>query len=150
MEKKYNIGYTTGVFDLFHIGHLNIIRRAKELCDFLIVGVSTDELVRCYKHKTPVIPYKERIAIVEAIRYVDKVVQQSSMDKIEAWNKYRFDALFHGDDWKGTSMYNNIQSKLKAVGVDIVFLPHTEGTSSTSLSLLINKAIEQDIAEKYL
>lgn len=132
--KKYKIGYTTGVFDLFHIGHLNILRRAKEQCEHLIVGVSTDELVRDYKHKTPVIPFEERIKIVEAIRYVDEVVPQTSMDKFAAWEKIHFDAIFHGDDWKGSTMYNEIEMKLNAVGVDMVFLKHTQGTSSTEIS----------------
>ena len=102
--KKYKIGYTTGVFDLFHIGHLNILKRAKEQCDYLIVGVSTDELVKLYKNKTPVIPFNERVAIVEAIKYVDKVVTQTSMDKLVAWNELHFDAMFHGDDWKNSTM----------------------------------------------
>ena len=132
--KKYKIGYTTGVFDLFHIGHLNILRRAKEQCEHLIVGVSTDELVKDYKHKTPVIPFEERIKIVEAIRYVDEVVPQTSMDKFAAWEKIHFDAIFHGDDWKGSTMYNEIEMKLNAVGVDMVFLKHTQGTSSTEIS----------------
>ena len=133
-EKKYKIGYTTGVFDMFHIGHLNILKRAKEQCEHLIVGVSTDELVRDYKHKTPVIPFEERIKIVEAIRYVDEVVPQTSMDKFAAWEKIHFDAIFHGDDWKGSTMYNEIEMKLNAVGVDMVFLKHTQGTSSTEIS----------------
>lgn len=134
MPKKYKIGYTTGVYDMFHIGHLNLIRRAKEQCETLIVGVSVDELVEEYKHKRPVIPFAERVAIVEAIRYVDKVVPQTSMDKMQAWEKYHFDAIFHGDDWKGSKLYNEIEEKLKAVGVDMVFLPHTEGISSTALA----------------
>ena len=132
--KKYKIGYTTGVFDMFHFGHLNILRRAKEQCEILIVGVSTDELTMEYKNKKPVIPYEERVAIVEAIRYVDQVVPQTSMDKLEAWNKLHFDVIFHGDDWKGTSMYNEIEEKLSKVGCELVFLPHTQGTSSTLLS----------------
>lgn len=134
MEKKYKLGYTTGVFDLFHIGHLNILRRAKEQCEHLIVGVSTDEVVENYKHKRPVIPFEERRMIVEAIRYVDEVVPQTDMDKFSAWEKYHFDAIFHGDDWKGSHMYNEIESKLNAVGCDMVFLPHTDGTSSTLLT----------------
>lgn len=131
MMKKYKIGYTTGVFDMFHIGHLNILRRAKEQCEFLIVGVSTDEVVREYKHKTPIIPFEQRCAIVEAIKYVDKVVPQTTMDKMVAYSKYEFNALFHGSDWKNSDMYNKIASELKNVGVDVVFLPHTEGISST-------------------
>jgi glycerol-3-phosphate cytidylyltransferase len=134
MEKKYKVGYTTGVFDLFHIGHLNILRRAKEQCEYLIVGVSTDELVQSYKHKTPVVPFEERFAIVEAIRYVDKVVPQISMDKSDAWNVLHFDAVFHGDDWKGSSMYNEVEEKMREIGVELVFLPHIAGTSSTLIA----------------
>ena len=133
-EKKYKIGYTTGVFDLFHIGHLNILKRAKEQCEYLIVGVSTDELVKTYKNKTPVIPFEERVAIIEAIRYVDKVVPQTSMNKEEAWKKLHFDAIFHGDDWKGSSMYKEVEEKMNLLGVDMVFLPHTSGTSSTLIA----------------
>ena len=125
MEKKYKVGYTTGVYDMFHIGHLNILKRAKEQCEFLIVGVSTDELVEKYKHKTPIIPFEERMAIVAAIKYVDQVVPQFNMDKFEAWEQIHFNALFHGDDWKGSSMYNEIENKFKKIGVDMVFLPHT-------------------------
>lgn len=132
--KKYKIGYTTGVFDLFHIGHLNILRGAKEQCDHLIVGVSTDDLVVTYKHKRPVIPFEERIEIVRAIRYVDEVVPQTSMDKLEAWNRLHYDALFHGSDWKGSPMYNEVERKLRSIGVDMVYLPHTTGTSSTMIS----------------
>ena len=132
--KKYKIGYTTGVFDLFHIGHLNILRRAKEQCEFLIVGVSTDELVESYKNKKPIIPFNERVEIVRAIRYVDEVVPQSSMDKLEAWKALQFNVLFHGSDWKGSDMYNEVEARLNSVGVDLVFLPHTTGTSSTMIS----------------
>lgn len=134
MRKKYKIGYTTGVFDLFHIGHLNILRNAKEMCDFLIVGVSTDELVQSYKHKIPVIPFEERAEIVNAIKYVDEVVAQKSMDKIAAWEKLHFDVMFHGDDWKNSDMYNKIQEEFKLHNIAIEFLPHTSGTSSTMLA----------------
>ena len=133
-DKKYKIGYTTGVFDMFHIGHLNILMRAKEQCEYLIVGVSTDELVQSYKNKTPTIPFENRMAIVEAIKYVDKVVPQISMDKLSAWQELKFDAIFHGDDWKGSRMYDDIEAKLNSVGVDMVFLPHTSGVSSTALT----------------
>ena len=129
--KKYKIGYTTGVYDMFHVGHLNILRRAKEQCDYLIVGVSTDELVRSYKHKTPVIPFAQRCEIVGAIKYVDRVVPQTSMDKMKAYNELHFDVLFHGSDWKGTDMYNAIVEEFSRIGVDVVFLPHTDGISST-------------------
>ena len=133
MEKKYKVGYTTGVYDMFHIGHLNLLKRAKEKCEYLIVGVSTDEVVREYKNKTPIIPFSERMAIVEAIRYVDKVVPQETMDKIDAWEKLHFDVVFHGDDWKGSDMYNEIEKKLNEVGCDMCFLPHTSGVSSTDI-----------------
>lgn len=132
--KKMRIGYTTGVFDMFHIGHLNILRRAKEQCDYLIVGVSTDANVVEYKHKKPIIPFEQRIEIVSAIRYVDKVVPQSNMDKFEAWEKYHFDVLFHGNDWEGSPMYNEIKEKLSTVGCDLVFLPYTNGINSTILA----------------
>ena len=141
--KKYKIGYTTGVFDMFHVGHLNILKRAKEECEFLVVGVSTDELVKDYKGKTPIIPFDERIEIVRAIKYVDQVVPQTSMDKYAAWEKLRFDALFHGSDWKNSDMYNRIIEQFSNVGVDVVFLPHTEGISSTLLAEVLHKLNEE-------
>ena len=137
--KKYKIGYTTGVFDMFHIGHLNILKRAKEQCDYLIVGVSTDELVESYKHKKPIIPFDERIAIVDAIKYVDRVLPQTSMDKIAAWQNLHFDVMFHGSDWQNSDMYNRIVDDLKKVGAEVVFLPHTAGVSSTLLSEVLHK-----------
>lgn len=142
--KKYRIGYTTGVFDMFHIGHLNILKKAKEQCEYLIVGVSTDENVISYKHKKPVIPFEQRIAIVEAIKYVDEVVPQENMDKFDAWKRLHFDAIFHGNDWKGSQMYDDLEKQLSAVGCDMVFLPHTEGISSTMLKPEVNKAISDN------
>lgn len=132
------IGYTTGVYDLFHIGHLNILRRAKEHCDYLIVGVTVDELV-AYKNKKAVIPFEERKAIVEAIRYVDKVVPQVSMDKMEAWREHKFDVMFVGDDWKGTEKWNEYERQFKEVGVEIEYFPYTKGTSSTLLNEVLQK-----------
>lgn len=137
--KKYNIGYTTGVFDMFHVGHLNILKRAKAQCEHLIVGVSTDPLVQSYKNKTPIIPFEERFAIVGAIKYVDEVVPQTSMDKFKAWEQLKFNALFHGSDWKDSDMYNAIVKQFSEVGVDVVFLPHTSGISSTLLSDVLYK-----------
>lgn len=133
MEKKYKIGYTTGVYDMFHIGHLNIIRRAKEQCEYLIVGVSTDECVQSYKNKTPIIPYEERAAIVQAIRYVDEVVPQTSMNKLEFLKKRHFDVMFHGDEWKGTELYNKYEEEFAKYGAKIEYLAHTDGISSTIL-----------------
>ena len=141
MDKKI-VGYTTGVYDMFHIGHLNIIRRAKEKCDYLIVGVSTDELVESYKHKTPIIPFEERIAIVQALKYVDRVVPQTSMNKMEAWKELKFDVMFHGSDWQNSDMYNKIVEDFREVGVDVIFLPHTDGVSSTLLSETLYKIRE--------
>lgn len=137
----YKIGYTTGVFDLFHIGHLNILKRAKEQCEYLIVGVSTDEVVEEYKKKKPIIPFEERFEIIKAIRYVDKVIPQTSMDKLKAWETLHYDVLFHGSDWKGSAMYDEVEEKLKSVGVDMVFLPHTTGTSST---MIIDRLREEE------
>lgn len=141
--KKYKIGYTTGVFDMFHIGHLNILRRSKELCDYLIVGVSTDALVREYKYTTPIIPYEERVSIIESIRYVDQVVPQISMDKLKAWEDLHFDVMFHGADWQNSNIYHKIIDDLKSVGVEVVFLPHTDGISSTLLSEVLHKIYKE-------
>lgn len=131
--KKYQVGYTTGVFDMFHIGHLNILRRAKEQCEYLIVGVSTDEVVESYKYHKPVIPYADRAAIVDAIQYVDKVVPQKSMNKFAAWEELKFDAMFHGSEWRGSDLYNEYERRFAEVGVEVVYLPHTDGISSTML-----------------
>lgn len=139
MNKRSIIGYTTGVFDMFHVGHLNILQRAKKYCDYLIVGVSTDEVVQGYKNKTPVIPYEQRAAIVEAIKYVDKVVPQTSMDKFSAWEELHFDVMFHGDEWKGTELYNKYEEQFAKVGARIHYLAHTEGISSSLLREKISK-----------
>lgn len=130
--KKYKVGYTTGVYDLFHIGHLNLLRRAKELCEYLIVGVTVDELVS-YKGKTAVIPYEERSRIVSAIKYVDQVVSQTDLDKLRAWERYRYDVLFVGSDWKGKPNWVQYEKDLAEKGVDVVYFPYTQGTSSTKL-----------------
>ena len=134
------VGYTTGVFDLFHIGHLNILRRAKEKCDKLIVGVTTDELLNVYKNKTPIIPFEERIKIVESIKYVDEAVPQEDMDKLSHWEKLKFDVVFVGDDWQNTDKWNKIEEDFNKIGVNVIFFPYTEGTSST----LINDILVQE------
>ena len=130
---KKIVGYTTGVFDMFHIGHLNILKRAKEQCDYLIVGVSTDELCESYKNKLPIIPYEERKTIIEAIKYVDEVVPQTSRDKFQAWENLQFDVMFVGDDWKGSELFEDVERKLNAVGCRVEYLPYTQGTNSTIL-----------------
>ncbi len=131
--KKKIIGYTTGVFDMFHVGHLNILRRAKEQCDYLIVGFTTDELCMSYMHKTAIVPYEGRKAIVEAIRYVDEAVPQIDRDKFGAWEKLHFDRMFVGDDWKGSQLFSEVEKRFRSVGVEIVYFPYTQGTSSTIL-----------------
>ena len=130
-EKKYKIGYTTGVFDMFHIGHLNILQRAKERCEYLIVGVTTDELCYTRKNKYPIICEKERVKIVEAIRYVDKVVLQENMDKISAVKSIGADVVFVGSDWKGTSSWNEYEKEFQKCGCEVFYLDHTDGISST-------------------
>ncbi|MEI5907736.1 adenylyltransferase/cytidyltransferase family protein [Bacillus spongiae] len=131
--KPYKLGYTTGVFDLFHVGHLNILKKAKEQCELLIVGVSTDELVMKYKNKYPVISHEDRMTILEGIKYVDMVVPQMNRDKFSAWEHYQFDVMFVGDDWKGNALFNELEDKFHHVGVDIVYFPYTAGVSSTKL-----------------
>ena len=132
------IGYTTGVFDLFHIGHLNLLRRAKAQCDHLIVGVTVDELV-LYKNKHAVIPFEERIEIVRSIKYVVEAVPQVNMNKMEAWEKYHFNRMFVGDDWKGTEKWNRIEEEMRSVGVELIYFPYTKGTSSTLINQVLLK-----------
>ena len=124
---------------MFHIGHLNILRRSKEHCRRLIVGVSTDELVMQYKHKLPIVHLEDRMEIVRAIRYVDEVVVQTDMDKVKAWERLQFDVIFHGDDWQGSELYSEMERRLRLVNVDTVFLPHTEGVSTTILTEIIQR-----------
>ncbi|WP_139368259.1 adenylyltransferase/cytidyltransferase family protein [Evansella clarkii] len=129
--KQYKVGYTTGVFDLFHVGHLNILKRAKEECDYLIVGVSTDELVLEYKNKQPVTSFEDRKAIVEGIKYVDQVVPQFNRDKYSAWEHLLFDVMFVGDDWKGSPLFAELEMRFSQAGVEIVYFPYTKGVSTT-------------------
>lgn len=138
--KKYKVGYTTGVYDMFHIGHLNILKRAKEQCEYLIVGVTTDELVS-YKNKKAIIPHDERMRIIESIKYVDQVVPQINMNKMEAWEKHKFNAMFVGSDWKGTDKWIRLEEEFDEVGVDIVYFPYTKGTSSTKLRDVLEKIL---------
>lgn len=130
------VGYTTGVFDLFHIGHLNLLRNAKAMCDKLIVGVTTDELEN-YKGKQPIIPFSERIQIVRSICYVDVVIPQEDMDKFKMWKKLKFDLMFVGDDWYETEKWNQIEAQLNEVGVKVIYFPYTKGIASSFLAGLI-------------
>lgn len=131
--KEKVIGYTTGVYDMFHVGHLNILEQAKKKCDFLIVGVSTDELVMKEKNKKPVIPFEDRKKIVSAIKYVDLVVEQTNKNKLEAWERLKFQKMFVGSDWEGTPQWIEYEKQLKPLGVNIIYIPYTEGISSTIL-----------------
>ena len=136
--KLKSIGYTTGVYDMFHVGHLNLLKRARLECDYLIVGVTTDELCEERKGKRPIIPFVERMEIVEHIEFVDEVVPQVNMDKIEAWNNLKFNKMFVGDDWKGSEQWNEIEQKFSGRGVEIVYLSYTRHTSSTKLRKVID------------
>lgn len=131
--KKFKIGYTTGVYDMFHIGHLNILRRAKDMCETLVVGVTTDELCFSRKHKYPIINQEERKAIVEAICYVDKVVYQTDMEKLRPVKEIGADAVFVGSDWKGTDAWIQYEKDFAEVGCTVVYLDHTDGVSSSML-----------------
>lgn len=131
--KKYKIGYTTGVFDMFHIGHLNILKRAKEQCEYLIVGVTTDALCFSRKQKYPIFSQDDRKTILESIKYVDKVVFQENMDKIQAVQQFGCDVVFVGSDWKGSDAWNQYERQFAQVGCEVVYLQHTDGISSTIL-----------------
>lgn len=136
--KKYKVGYTTGVYDMFHVGHLNIIERAKEQCEYLIVGVTTDELCQKRKNKLPVICEEDRMRIVAAIKFVDKVVPQVDMDKFKAVKEYGADAVFVGSDWKGTPSWIEYEREFAKLGCTVVYLDHTDGISSTILRDRLN------------
>ena len=127
------IGYTQGTYDMFHIGHLNLLKHAKEKCDYLIVGVNSDKLVKQYKNKSAVIPFDERIEIVSSIKYVDKVVPCDTLDKTEAFKRNKFDILFIGDDWKGNARWAQTEKDLAQLGARLEYLPYTKNTSSTML-----------------
>ena len=127
------IGYTAGVFDLFHIGHLNLLRNAKGMCDRLIVGVTTDELVT-YKGKIPVIPFCDRIEIIRNLRCVDAVVAQDNMDKLAMCKKLKANVMFVGDDWYKSETWQEYEQQFAEAGIDIVYFPYTKNVSSTQIS----------------
>ena len=142
MMKKYRIGFTTGVFDLFHVGHLNLIERCKEQCQYLIVAVCDDTYVRNIKKKEPVIPFDERMRIIGALKCVDEVVPitiEEVEDKMLPLKKYKFDVLFSGDDWKGSERYNKTEAQFAELGACIEYLPYTQGVSTTDLKEKMKK-----------
>jgi len=127
------VGYTQGTFDLFHIGHLNLLNHAREHCNFLIVGVNSDDLVKDYKHKIPVIKQEERAEIVRSIRGVDACVITTTLDKMDAHAKYKFNTIFIGDDWKGNPRWEQTKVDMEEIGVELIFLPYTNGVSTTAI-----------------
>lgn len=133
------IGYTTGVFDLFHVGHVRILRNAKAMCDKLVVGVSTDELVSEYKFKKTVIPFVERLEVVSNSKYVDVAVAQTSGNKLDAWHRFKFDVMFVGDDWYKSEKWQELDEQFKHINVRIVYFPYTQTTTSTLINETLRK-----------
>lgn len=134
--KTYKIGYTCGVFDLLHTGHLNLLERCKEMCDVLIVGVCDDEYVRVIKKKEPVVTENDRVRMLKALRCVDDAVLvdiETTNDKMLASEKFHFDVLFSGDDWKGSERYKKTEEQFAKIGIKIEYLPYTQGVSTTDL-----------------
>ena len=137
MDKKYKVGYTDGVYDLFHVGHLNMIETAKRNCEHLIVGVHGDDVVKEYKHHLPIINENDRKRILESVRGVDEVVINRFRDKMKLWEIYHFNVVFIGDDWKGTDRWNKFEKELNAIGVDVIYVPYTQGISTTEIKKMI-------------
>lgn len=137
-ERKPVVGYAPGVYDLFHVGHLNILARAAAQCDRLIVGVVTDDVVLKVKGQLPIVPFEERLEIVRAIRHVDEAVPDPFRDKFDCWEALRFDVLFKGDDWRGTERGRKLEADLAEVGARVEYFPYTIQTSSTALRKLIS------------
>lgn len=141
--KKYKIGYTQGVFDMLHVGHINLLNNAKLQCEQLIVGVNGDDLVLHYKNKIPIIPEEVRRSIVSNIKAVDEAFIVRSLDKMQIFNRKRFDVVFIGDDWKGNERWKNAELDLAKVGAEVMYLPRTNGISSTLLSLVESEFIKE-------
>ena len=138
------IGYTTGVYDLFHIGHLNLLKKAKGLCDKLIVGVTVDELV-AYKGKKAMIPFEDRIEIVRSVKYVDAAVPQHDMDKLSACKKLGANILFVGDDWYSTEKWQEYEKEFEKEGIQIIYFPYTKGVSSTIITETLKNIRKDDL-----
>jgi glycerol-3-phosphate cytidylyltransferase len=140
------IGYTTGVYDLFHIGHLNLLKNAKGMCDYLVVGVTVDELV-AYKGKQAMIPFEDRIEIVRSCKYVDAAVPQYDMDKLTACKKLGAKFLFVGDDWYGTEKWLKYEEEFAKEGIKIVYFPYTKGVSSTKINEALDAVRKHDLSD---
>ena len=137
------IGYTTGVFDMFHIGHLHLLKKAKNRCDYLIVGVSTDELVKTYKHKTPIIPFEHRLEIIGSLKFVDEVVAVTHRDKKQSFLEVGYDVLFVGDDWKGSEVFKELEDFLVLHNARIEYFPYTKEVSSTKFSKILQAITDE-------
>ena len=144
MKKRYKIGYTQGTYDMFHIGHLNLLRQAKALCETLIVGINSDELVQRYKNKTPVVCERDRMEIVKEMKCVDDVILCESLKKTDMWNKIHFEAIFIGSDWKGNARWEQTEKDLAPLGAVVVYLQHTDGISSSLLRTKENQKVEEN------
>ncbi|MFI8965433.1 adenylyltransferase/cytidyltransferase family protein [Streptomyces sp. NPDC053493] len=140
------LGYAPGVFDVFHVGHLNILRRAREHCDRLVAGVCSDDLVVCLKGRPPVVPLSERLEIVRSVRYVDEVFVATVDDKVEIWKEVGFDVIFKGDDWLGTEVWQALETEFAKVGVEVVYFPYTVQTSSTLLRRALGVQARQNLS----
>lgn len=141
---QFTVGYTQGVFDMFHIGHLNLLNNAKRYCDYLVVGVNSDELVQKYKKKRPVVEENSRREIVANIKVVDEAIIVDTLDKDEIYEKMHFDMIFVGDDWKGNERWQKTEASLGTKGVRVIFLPYTQSVSSTMLRTEIGRKISDN------
>jgi glycerol-3-phosphate cytidylyltransferase len=139
------VGYAPGVYDLFHIGHLNVLRNSRQFCDHLIAGVVSDDLAQRVKGLRPVVPLEERLEIVQAIRFVDEAVVEDLPHKLEMWERLRFDVIIKGDDWKGTDKGDKLEADFAAVGVEVAYLPYTQRTSSTMLRRMLERELDADL-----
>lgn len=136
------VGYAPGIYDLFHVGHLNIFRESRQFCDRLLVGVLTDEMAQRTKGIQPIIPFEERLELVSAVRYVDEAVAEDLPHKLEMWERLRFDVIIKGDDWKGTDKGDKLEADFAAVGVEVAYLPYTQRTSSSMLRAVLQEVLD--------
>ncbi|MFD3807340.1 adenylyltransferase/cytidyltransferase family protein [Streptomyces sp. NPDC058611] len=141
-RSPYRVGYAPGAYDLFHIGHLNILRHARSQCDYLVAGVVSDEMAELAKGRRPMIPLVERLEIVRSVKYVDAAFVETVPDKLETWKQVRFDVIFKGDDWRGTPKGNRLERDFAVHGVDVVYFPYTVHTSSTQLRRALDALAE--------
>ncbi|WP_328300893.1 adenylyltransferase/cytidyltransferase family protein [Streptomyces sp. NBC_00435] len=148
VRRPYRIGYAPGAYDLFHIGHLNILRHARSQCDYLVAGVVSDEMAEFAKGRRPMIPLVERLEIVRSVRYVDAAFVETVPDKLETWKQVRFDVIFKGDDWRGTPKGERLEKDFAVHGVDVVYFPYTVHTSSTQLRRALDALSEPLAAEQ--